>query len=155
MAGNKNGNTVTKAYELAKPLADELGVTLWDVVFEKEGASWYLRVFIDKEDGISIEDCEAFSRPYNKLLDAEDFIDQSYIFEVGSPGMGRELRKAEHFEKYIGSPVRVRLIRAVDGTKEIVGQLNAYNKDSIIVDNNEIKLSDTAFVRLYDDEDLF
>ena len=153
MAGSKN--TVSKVYELAKPLADSLGVSIWDVVFEKEGASWYLRIFIDKDEGIDLEDCEAFSRPFNKILDEKDFIDQSYIFEVGSPGMGRELRRPEHFERYIGSPVRVRLIRAADGLKEIIGQLKEYNKESIVVDETEIKISDAAFIKLYDDEDIF
>ena len=153
MANSKS--TVEKAYELAKPLAESLGVSIWDVVFEKEGASWYLRIFIDKDEGINIDDCEAFSRPFNKILDEKDFIDQSYIFEVGSPGIGRELKRPEHFEKYIGSPVRVRLIRAADGLKEIIGLLKEYNKDSILVDEKEIKLSDTAFVKLYDDENIF
>lgn len=153
MANSKS--TVEKAYELAKPLAESLGVSIWDVVFEKEGASWYLRIFIDKDEGINIDDCEAFSRPFNKILDEKDFVDQSYIFEVGSPGIGRELKRPEHFEKYIGSPVRVRLIRAADGLKEIIGLLKEYNKDSILVDEKEIKLSDTAFVKLYDDENIF
>ena len=153
MANSKS--TVEKAYELAKPLAESLGVSIWDVVFEKEGASWYLRIFIDKDDGINIDDCEAFSRPFNKILDEKDFIDQSYIFEVGSPGVARELKRPEHFEKYIGSPVRARLIRAADGLKEIIGLLKEYNKDSILVDEKEIKLSDTAFVKLYDDENIF
>ena len=153
MANSKS--TVEKAYDLAKPLAESLGVSLWDVVFEKEGASWYLRIFIDKDDGINIDDCEAFSRPFNKILDEKDFIDQSYIFEVGSPGMGRELKRPEHFNKYIGSPVRARLIRAADGLKEITGLLKEYNKESILVDEKEIKLSDVAFVKLYDDENIF
>lgn len=153
MANSKS--TVEKAFDLAKPLAESLGVSLWDVVFEKEGASWYLRIFIDKDDGINIDDCEAFSRPFNKILDEKDFIDQSYIFEVGSPGMGRELKRPEHFEKYIGSPVRVRLIRAADGLKEIIGSLKEYNKESILVDEREIKFSDVAFVKLYDDENIF
>ena len=153
MANSKS--TVEKAYDLAKPLAESLGVSLWDVVFEKEGASWYLRIFIDKNDGINIDDCEAFSRPFNKILDEKDFIDQSYIFEVGSPGMGRELKRPEHFNKYIGSPVRARLIRAADGLKEITGLLKEYNKESILVDEKEIKLSDVAFVKLYDDENIF
>ena len=153
MANSKS--TVEKAFDLAKPLAESLGVSLWDVVFEKEGASWYLRIFIDKDDGINIDDCEAFSRPFNKILDEKDFIDQSYIFEVGSPGMGRELKRPEHFEKYIGSPVRVRLIRAADGLKEIIGSLKEYNKESLLVDEREIKFSDVAFVKLYDDENIF
>ena len=159
LATNKGGNTVGRVYDLAKPLADELGLILWDVVFEKEGASWYLRVFIDKEGGVDIEACEAFSRPFNKILDEADLIEQSYIFEVGSVGIARELKRPEHFEQFIGSPVKVRFIRAVDNIKEIIADLKAYTKDSIIVEadgvEHEIKLSDTAFVKLNDDENLF
>ena len=159
LANNKGGNTVGKVFELAKPLADELGLILWDVCFEKEGANWYLRVFIDKEDGVDLEACESFSRPFNKILDDTDMIDQSYIFEVGSVGIARELKRPEHFEQFIGSPVKIRFIRAVDNVKEIIAQLKSFNKDSItvLVDDTEteIKLSDTAFVKLNDDEDLF
>lgn len=150
-----NNNTVAKTYDLALPVAKELGLELWDVVFEKEGASWYLRVFIDKENGVEMDDCEAFTRIFNKILDDEDYIEQSYIFEVGSPGVGRLLRKPEHFEKYIGQEVRVHLIRATDGIKEVVGNLEKYSKECINVDGKEIKLSEVAFVRLNDDKDLF
>lgn len=160
MIGKKSGGTVDKVFELAKPLANELGLDLWDVRFEKEGSNWYLRVFIDKEGGIFIEDCEAISRPLNKLLDEVDPIDQSYIFEVCSTGLGRELKKKEHFEKYIGSEVKVRFIRAVDNVKELVGILAEYNKETIKLQTNneemiDVKLSDCAYVRLNDDEDLF
>lgn len=153
MANNKT--TADIASELAEPLAKELGLDIWDVVFEKEGASWYLRVFIEKDGGVSMDDCEAFSRPFNSILDEKDFIEQSYIFEVGSPGIGRILRKPQHFEKYIGYGVRVRLIRPVDGVKEIIGTLEKYNKEDITIDNKVIKFSDISYVKAYDDEDLF
>lgn len=155
MANSKGNSTAVRAYELAKPLAMELSLDIWDVVFEKEGASWYLRVYIDKEGGVSMDDCENFSRPFNKILDDEDFIAESYIFEVGSPGIGRKLTKAQHFEKCKGEEVKVRFIREMNGQKEIKGKLLAYTKESITVDTNEIKLSDTAYVKLNDDEDLF
>ncbi len=160
MSIKKSGSTVEKVFELAKPLADELSLDLWDVRFEKEGSSWYLRVFIDKEGGVDLEDCEAISRPLNKLLDETDPIDQSYIFEVGSTGLARELKRPEHFIKFIDSSVRVRLIHATDTAKEIIGILKEYNKDKISLLNKadetvEIKLSDCAFVKLNDDEDLF
>lgn len=141
--------------ELAEPLAKELGLILWDVVFEKEGASWYLRVYIDKEDGVEIDDCEAFSRPFNKILDDEDFIEQSYFFEVCSPGLARQLRKKEHFERYKGEVVRARLIRALDGEKEIRGTLDDFDKDSVTIGGKQVKLSDTAHIKLCDDDDLF
>ena len=152
-------NTAAKVFALAAPLAQSLGLELWDVVFEKEGASWYLRVFIDKEGGVSMDDCEAFTRPFNKTLDEKDLIEQSYILEVGSPGLGRTLRRPEHFERFLGQPVRVRLIRAVDGVREVIADLKAYDKESVTLSANgeetALKLSDTAFVRLCDDEDLF
>lgn len=159
MANSKNGNTAAKVYELAKPLAEELGLMLWDVVFEKEGASWYLRVFIDRDGGVDIDDCEAFSRPFNKILDEKDMIAQSYIFEVGSPGIARELKRPEHFERFTGQKIRIRLIRAIDGIKEFSGILSAYTKDSVTIESNggecEFLLSDAASVKLADDEDLF
>ena len=159
LAIGKGSNTAAKAYELAAPLAESLGLTLWDVVFEKEGAIWYLRIYLDKEGGVDINDCEAFSRPFNKLLDENDFIEPSYVFEAGSPGLGRELRRPEHFEKYLGEPVRVRFIRAVDNVREVAADLKAYSKESITLSANgeesEIKFSDIAFVRLCDDQDLF
>ena len=82
-------NTAEKVRELALPLCEELGLFLWDVRFEKEGATWYLRVFIDKDGGVDMDDCEAFTRPFNKILDEADPIAQSYVLEVGSPGLGR------------------------------------------------------------------
>lgn len=160
MSVKKSGSTVDKVYELAKPLADEIGVDIWDIRYEKEGSNWYLRVFIDKEGGVFIEDCEALSRPLNKLLDETDPISQSYIFEVCSTGLGRELKKPEHFEKFIGSEVKVRLIRAVDNIKEFIGILLEYNKDAITLQldeetTGEFKLSECAYVKLNDDDDLF
>ncbi len=161
MKNKKSGSTVKRIAELAKPLCDEMGLELWDVKFEKEGATWYLRVFIDKDGGINIDDCESFSRPFNKLLDEVDPISQSYVFEVSGPGLGRELRKQEHFERFIGEKIKIRFIRARNGEKEAVGILKGYSKPNIIVrfdgsdDDDTISLSDCAFVRLNDDEDLF
>ncbi len=157
----KGKTTVNKVYELTKPITDELGLVLWDVVYEKEGAYFYLRIFIDREDGYpDMSDCENVTRPLSKILDDDDPIDGSYILEVGSPGLGRELKKEEHFLYYIDCPIRIRLIRANEaGEKEIIATLKEYNKDSIKVmrdgEEYEIKLSETAFVKLYDDEDVF
>ncbi len=158
MAKNsQGGKAVAKTLELATPLAESLGLSIWDVVFEKEGATWYLRVYIDKPEGIDIEDCEAFHRPFNKILDEEDFIkEKDWIFETCSPGLGRKLRKEEHFEKFKGSEIRVCLIRADEnGEKEIVGTLDGYTKDSVTVSGREIKISDTAYIKLNDDAGLF
>ena len=159
-------NTVQAVRELAQPLADELGFFLWDVRFEKEGTTWYLRVLIDKDGGIDMNDCEAFTRPFNKILDEADPISQSYVLECGSPGLGRELRRPEHFEVCIGDVVRVRLIRPDEnGEREFVVGLAGYEKDKIIcctlddegnsTGEREFLLSDCAYVKLNDDADLF
>lgn len=167
----KNGkapkvSTVDRVEALAQPLADELGLFLWDVRFEKEGATWYLRVLIDKDGGVTMDDCEAFTRPFNKILDEEDPIPQSYVFECGSPGLGRELRKPVHFEACIDDPVRIRLIRPDEtGEREFIAFLDGLEDGTVVVspvdENGEameeqrrIPLSDCAFVRLYDDADL-
>lgn len=158
---SKGGNTAAAVCEMVRPITDELGLILWDVVFEKEGAYWYLRVFIDREDGMpGMDDCENVTRPLSKLLDEKDPIEQSYILEVGSPGLGRELKKKEHFLRCLECPVRIRFIRENEkGEKEIVAALKEYNKDTITVmadgEESVIRLTDTAFVRLADDEDLF
>jgi ribosome maturation factor RimP len=158
-------STVERVTEIARPIADELGFFLWDVRFEKEGATWYLKVLIDKDGGIDMDDCEAFTRPMNKALDEADPIPQSYVLECGSPGLGRELRKPEHFEVCIGDVVRVKLIRPNEnGEREFIVGLVGYDKEKIAcqtldengdgVENVEFKLSDCAYVKLYDDYDL-
>lgn len=115
---------------------------------------WYLRVFIDRDEGISIQDCEIVTQPVNEMLDREDPIEQSYILEVGSAGLERELVKEEHFEVCIGDVVRVCLIRVVDGEKEVVGTLISADKEKITLEFDEnvqktYMLSDIAYVKLY------
>lgn len=158
MAGKKGGNTAAAVYDIAKPIADGLNLKIWDVSFDKEGAMWYLRVLIEKEDGaVDMDDCEAMTRPLSKALDEADPIEQNYMLEVGSPGLGRQLKRPEHFEEFLECPVRIRYIREIDGLKEFIAILKGYTKDSISVvteeGDKEIKLSDTAFVRLFDDDD--
>lgn len=154
-----NNNTVSKIYDLAKPLCDELGLMLWDVRYEKEGITWYLRVLIDKDGGVDINDCENFSRPFNKTLDELDPIKEAYVFEVSGAGLGRELKRPEHFTWLIGNEVRVRLIRANDDGREFVGTLKSFEKPNFVIetDGSELELStkDCAFVKLTDDENLF
>ncbi len=158
----KSGSsTVEIVRELAQPLCDELGLFLWDVRFEKEGTTWYLKVLIDKDGGVDMNDCEAFSRPFDKILDDVDPISQSYVFEVGSPGLARELKRPEHFECCIGDELRVRFIREKDGEKEFIGELLGYEKGKITVVKRgeetpiEVELSECAYVKLCDDEGLF
>lgn len=150
----KGRNTVEFVTELAQPVADSMGLVLWDVRFEKEGASWYLRIFIDKPDGVNIENCEDFSRAVDKLLDAADPIEQSYYLEVGSPGIERDLVHGWHFEKYIGEMLTIKLFRPVDGQKDFIAKLIKYGGNAITVETADgaervFPLSDTAFVRLY------
>ena len=152
----KFGATEQKVYDLVKPVTDELGYFLWDVSYVKEGAMWYLRVFIDCDEGITIDDCEKVTEPVNAVLDEADPIQQSYMLEVGSAGLERELLKEEHFEVCIGDKVRIRFIRNVDGEKEIPATLMGYDKNTITVqtENGEEKiyqLADIAFVKLWFD----
>lgn len=152
----KYGGTESKALALAKPVADELGLIIWDIRFEKEGASWYLRIFIDKEGGVTIEDCEALSRPVNKLLDETDPIEQSYFFEVGSCGTQRGLFREEHFSAYIGKEVALRLIRPRDGRRDFSGILTALSREAFTIDENGAEVTfaftDTAFVNAAGDD---
>jgi ribosome maturation factor RimP len=148
-------NTVKRVEEIITPYADELGIQIWDVRFAKEGSEWYLRIFIDKEGGVSIDDCVDLTHAISKPLDDADPIPQSYMLEVASPGVERELTRKEHFEKYIGSPVMLRTIRAIDGVRDFKGKLTAFENNQITVtqpDGNEIKLEkkETVFVKLDD-----
>ncbi len=160
MAERKGMNTADSIKELAMPLCKQLGLSLWDVRYEKEGATWYLRVFIDKEGGLDMDSCEEFSRRFNKILDDVDPISDSYVFEAGSPGLGRELRTPEHFDAFIGENVRIKFYKAVDGEKEISAKLLSYDKDSkkiTVLDGGEkeFALSQCAFVKADDTDDLF
>ncbi|HOO06233.1 MAG TPA: ribosome maturation factor RimP [Ruminococcus sp.] len=150
----KFGSTEQKVYDLVKPVTDELGYFLWDVCYVKEGAMWYLRVFIDRDEGITIEDCEKVTEPVNAVLDEADPIAQSYMLEVGSAGLERELIKEEHFEVCQGDTVRIRFIRSIDGEKEIVAQLAGADKEKVTVllesgEERSYPLADVAFVKLW------
>lgn len=120
----KRGSTTDVVRALAAPLAAELGLTLWDVTFTKEGADWYLRIFIDKPGGVSIDDCVDMTHAVNPVLDSEDPIPQEYTLEVSSPGINRKLTRPEHFEAFLEAPVHVKLIRPLEnGVRELEGIL--------------------------------
>ena len=153
----KFGSTEARIYELVHPIAEELGLIIWDVRFEKEGAVWYLRVLLDHaERSVNITDCENVTRPLNKLLDELDPIPQSYTLEVGSAGLERELIRETHFDACEGSRVRVRLIRpAEDGSKEYAGTLLSADKESVTLDTGsgeplQVPLAGVAHVKLAD-----
>ena len=107
MAKEKKVPTAVLVEALAKPVAEEFGVFIWDVRFEKEGSLWYLRIFIDKDGGVDINDCENVSRRMSDILDEKDPTEQSYILEVSSPGVERDLTKKAHFDAYIGSMIHL------------------------------------------------
>lgn len=132
MAGKgKGGNTVAAVWQIAEPIAKQLGLELWDVRFLKEGGSWYLRIFIDKKGGILLEDCENMSRALDVPLDEADPIEQSYCLEVSSPGIERELTRDEHFNAMLGEKIKVRFIRPRDGKRDFGGVLEAFDGKQI------------------------
>ena len=116
---------------LIQPILDRLGFVLWDVEYVKEGADHYLRAYIDKENGITIDDCVEVSRALSDELDREDFIDEAYILEVSSPGLGRALKKDKDFERSIGQSVDIKTYKPIGGLKQMTGVLLSYDKDSI------------------------
>ena len=128
------GNVADVVREMARPIAASLGLDLWDVRYVKEGADWFLRIFIDRPDGVSLDDCTAMSHAVDGPLDELDPIPQSYSLEVCSPGINRQLTRPEHFEAFLGAPVRVRLIRPMeDGTRVLSGELEDYTEDGAVV----------------------
>lgn len=113
----KGGNVVTTVWDIAQPLAEELGLILWDVRFVKEGTNWYLRIFIDKEGGVGIDDCVAMNDALDAPLDEADPIEQSYNLQISSAGIERELVRDFHFEMFMNAKVTVKFRQAVDGIK--------------------------------------
>lgn len=135
--GGVPGGTAAVCFALAQPLAEELGLYLWDVRFVKEGAVWYLRVFIDKPGGVDINDCVALTRRLNPVLDEADPISQSYCLEVSSPGVERELTRPEHFEAFEGFPVVVLRIRPLDGVREFAGILQPCEESNVVIEEED------------------
>lgn len=119
--------------ELAAPAVAEAGCTLWDVEYVKEGGTWYLRVLLDKEGGVDILDCEKVSRTLSDLLDEADPIEGSYTLEVSSAGAERPLKRPGDFQRFMGSPVTVKLYKARNGRKEFAGVLAGYDDGDVTV----------------------
>lgn len=144
-----------KTEELLQPIVESHGFELVDVEYVKEGGNWYLRAYIDKPGGIAVDDCELVSRAFSDILDEKDYIEDSYIFEVSSPGLGRPLKKEKDFKRSLGEEVEIRTYRAVDRQKEFVGILTDYDKDTVTIqmedetkktfDRSEIALIRLAF----------
>lgn len=158
MSKNNKMNTEETVRSLIQPVADELGLRIWDVRFVKEGTEHYLRITIDKDDGIIVEDCEKMSRAIDPIIDAADPIDCSYFMEVSSPGLGRPLTRPEHFEAMKGKEIRIHTIRPVDGERDFVGILTEYNGSVTIETEGKMRVfekADISSVKLNDDADLF
>ena len=154
----KRENTEDVVRRLVAPIAQAQGVTLWDVRFVKEGSEHYLRLTLDKEGGVGIADCEAFSRAVDPVLDEADPIRESYFLEVSSPGLGRSLTREEHFAAMMGRQVRVHTIRPVEGERDFVGALAAYDGGVTLETEDGVRRlekSEIASVKLNDDADLF
>lgn len=142
-----------KAEELILPLIEQNQFELVDVEYVKEAGNWYLRAYIDKPGGITVDDCETISRAFSDLLDVHDFIEDAYILEVSSPGLGRPLRKDKDFACSIGEEVDVKTYRPINHQKDFTGILKEYNKEKIVIEveneeTMEFARNDIALVRL-------
>lgn len=151
MAKSKGGITVSKVWELCEPIVTGFGLVLWDVRYVKEGADRFLRIYIDKPEGVDITDCEKVSRAINDPLDELDPIEEAYCLEVCSPGIERELVRDEHFARFMGADIMVKLHRAVEGIgKEFKGVLSDYDNGEVTITDhsgeNQITLSKKDFV---------
>ena len=141
---NKVEEAVTK---LVEPLVQEAACVLWDVEYVKEAGQWFLRVYIDREGGVGIADCERVSRAIDPMLDEMDVIPDSYIFEVSSAGAERQLKKEQDFLQFMGHLAEIKLYRAIDGGKEHVGTLAAY-------ENGNVTLKSAGAVRRFEKNDI-
>lgn len=145
-----------RAEALLVPIAEANGCEIYDVEYVKEGSEWYLRAYIDKPDGVNINDCEAVSRAFSEKLDEDDFIPDAYILEVSSPGLGRALKKDRHLERSLGDEVEVKTYKPIERQKEFIGILKAYDKDTVTIELEEnsgmkdmvFAKSDIAIIRL-------
>ncbi len=139
--------------ELARPHVEAEGCSLWDVEYVREAGTWYLRIFIDKEGGLSIDDCERISRRLDPILDEADPIPESYVFEVGSAGADRELKRPSDFAQFMDSEIEVKLYKPLDGSKSFVGRLAGYEDGTVVLDwrGKELRFAPAqiAQVRLY------
>ncbi len=139
--------------ELILPIVERQGFELVDVEYVKEGGNWYLRAYIDKPGGITVDDCELVSRAFSDILDEKDYIEDTYIFEVSSPGLGRPLKKEKDFKRSIGEEVEIRTYRPIERQKEFIGILIEYDKDTVTIEYEDettqvFNRNDIALIRL-------
>ncbi|MBQ6806881.1 MAG: ribosome maturation factor RimP [Lachnospiraceae bacterium] len=149
---SKRGTYESKTEELLLPIVEKFGVEIYDVEYVKEGSDWYLRAYIDKPGGVNINDCENVSRALSDEMDKEDFIEDAYILEVSSPGLGRTLKKDRHLEKSIGEEVEIRTYKPIDKQKEFQGILKSFDAQNITIAMDEeekvFARTDIALIRL-------
>ncbi|MBP5732809.1 MAG: ribosome maturation factor RimP [Lachnospiraceae bacterium] len=151
---SKRESYEAKAEELLAPIVDKMGIEIYDVEYVKEGSEYYLRAYIDKEGGVNINDCEAVSRAFSDVLDEADPIEEAYVLEVSSPGLGRTLKKDRHLQKSIGQDVEVKLFKPLEGTKckEFEGELIRFDEKTITIRDDKtertFERSAVALIRL-------
>lgn len=141
---SKKNEIEQKTEEILVPIAEKCGVSIYDVEYVKEAGEWYLRAYIDKEGGVTIDDCVDVNHALSDALDEDDFIEEAYTLEVSSPGLGRQLKKDRHFENSLGMDVELKLFKPKDGSKEFAGTLKSYDADTVTV---TIDGKDEVFIR--------
>lgn len=139
-----------KTEEILKPIADDNGVIIYDIEYVKEGSDYYLRCYIDKAGGVTIDDCETVSRALSDALDEDDYVGDPYILEVSSPGLGRTLKKDKHLEYSLGEEVELKTYKSIEGEKEFSGILKAYDADTITVEVMTGKKKDVPVSMAFD-----
>ncbi len=149
---SKREDYESKTEKLLIPIAESEGVSVYDVEYVKEGSDYYLRAYIDKPEGVTIQDCENVSRALSDRLDEADFIPEAYILEVSSPGLGRTLKKDKHLQASIGEEVEIKLFKPLEKRKEFAGILESFDKETLTVREGDtpitFKRQDIALVRL-------
>ena len=142
-----------KAEQMLTPLMEEHGFELVDGEYVKEAGNWYLRAYVDKEGGITLDDCELVNRAWSDMMDADDFIEDAYILEVSSPGLGRQLKKEKDFKRSLGEEVEIRTYRMIDRKKEFTGILKDYDETTVTIEMEDetektFEKSEIALIRL-------
>lgn len=130
-----------KTEALLIPIAEANGVSIYDIEYVKEGSDYYLRAYIDKPEGVNIIDCETVSRALSAALDEKDFIDEAYILEVSSPGLGRTLKKDKHLQASIGQEVEIKLFKPIDKCKEFAGELVSFDAQNLTINTGEEEMT--------------
>ena len=145
-----------KVRPLLQPVAEEMGLILWDVRFVKEGSMWFLRILLDREGAMDVDTCADFSRRVSKLLDEADPIEDAYYLEVSSAGIERDLTEPAHFAWAAGKPVQIKLYAAIDGKKELKGILQHADKGEVTLTTQDgsftVPIKNTAYIRLWDEK---